>query len=217
MRLRRPTRTTLGAFAGLAVLAVLGVGCGGDDDASTPPTSAPITTTTAAVSSTFEPGLDEEGIAALEELLPDLLVSESELGDASYVDVGYSPGAGPGPCGLDVDASIPPSALAGTNLASEPLASSVQEEIRVYGSADESRMAFRSMVDASSCVPARDVRTETGADEATAFPWEGGTVIVARVADTVLTFAVSGQALDHLEVAAFGVGRVLAALEAPSG
>ena len=218
MRRRPPTSAprpvVLVALVALSTLA----GCGGDDGGdrnggTAAATTGPSTTATATTSATDEEGLADEGPGVLEELAQSLLIQPNELGDPSFADVGYTPGGPVSSCGGVAD-DPPPDVLAGTAIVSEPVATTVVEELRVYGTAEDATAAFDAAVSeaAPSCGAGVDVVGQVGADRAIAFTG-ASTYVVALVADTLLAFHVEGTALDPLEVAAFGAGKVLAALE----
>jgi hypothetical protein len=206
MRRRRPTPKVLI----VVLLALAACGDDGGDDGTPSSTRESVTT---ASSEPDEEGLAGEGTAVLEELAQTLLIQPAELGDAAFADQGYSPGSPVSPCG-GVGADPAPDVLAGTALASEPAATTVVEELRVYGSPEDAAAAFDGAASATApaCGTGVDVAAEVGADRAVAFTGDS-TYVVALVADTVLAFHVAGTALDPLEVAAFGAGKVLAALE----
>lgn len=177
----------------------------------------------------------EEGHTALVDFAVDLLVGSADLAGQSFEDAGYTPTEGPGPCGTDLDADHPADVLVGTTLADAD-GRRITEEIRVFAGTDEAADAFEAHRGALACGgdgagttfgAATDVNDVVGADAASevAVTSEDGSgvVITALVADTVLTFriaapSVTPSSLDPREVAAFGVGKILAALEsAPAG
>lgn len=173
----------------------------------------------------------EEGDTGLEQLSLELLVVPADLAGQSFVDAGYVPTEGPNGCGVDVDAVHPTSVLVGTGLADAD-GRSIVEELRVYADVAAAQAAYDAHRTALACGtdgegttygPAVDVNDVVGADaaEEVAVVVEDaqGVVVVALVGDAVLTFATSAPAatpatLDPRELAAFGVGKVLAALEA---
>jgi hypothetical protein len=173
----------------------------------------------------------EEGQTELERLGLALLVVPADLVGQSFVDAGYVPEEGPNGCGIDVDADHPSSVLVGTGLVDAD-GRSIVEELRVYPDVAAAQAAYEVHRTALGCGtdgagttfgPAVDVNDVVGADaaEEVAVVVEDaqGVVVVALVGDAVLTFATSAPAatpatLDPRELAAFGVGKVLAALEA---
>lgn len=217
---------------GALVLVALAAACGGDDPAGPAATS---TTTPAGGDGAATLGDEladtEEGRTELVQLALELLVVPDDLGAASFTDAGYAPPEGPNACGVDVDAELPPSVLVGTALTA-PDGQSIVEELRVYGDVAAAEEAFAGHRDALACgtdgagttfTAPVDVNDVVGADAAAevgaVVEDEGGVRITALVGDAVLTFAVSvppatATPLDPREVAAFGVGKVLAALEA---
>lgn len=214
-----------------AVLAL--AACGGDDADEAVPTTT--VTTEAPPSSTATTGaepeepttttISDEGLGDVEAVLQQLLVRPAELGDHGFVDAGYTPDEGANACGVDVDADVPPGALVGARLQSESLQLVVQQEVRAYTSVEEAAAAFAAGREAIRCGTGEptDVTTEVGGDEAfsVTFADEGsaGTLVVAQVTDVIVTFQLAAapgadtSALDPLEVAAFGVGKLLAYLE----
>lgn len=172
----------------------------------------------------------EEGHTELVEFAIGLLVSPADLAGRSFEDAGYAPAEGPGGCGVDLDADHPADVLVGTTLADAD-GRSITEEIRVFAGTDAAAEAFEAHRDALACGtdgagtsfgPATDVNDVVGADAASEVAVttedESGATITALVADTVLTFrstaaAATPPGVDPREVAAFGVGKVLAALE----
>jgi hypothetical protein len=226
------------AVAVLAVVGLLGAACGGDDeptadDATTTTTQpAATTTTTAAPTTTAEAGAGDpstsvpegEGISELEALASDLLILPTELG-APAEDQGYVPGA---PCGVELDDEHPPDVQVGTRLLT-PNGEFV-EEIRIYPDTDAAIAAYETAVELErGCwietrgLPTgpEDVNERVGADAAVFVTAgdRGGNLhrVTTRVADAVVTFSLSGQVgfvLDLVEVGAFGVGKIIAALEA---
>jgi hypothetical protein len=242
------------------LVAVLGAGCGGgSDDERAGATAAP-TTDEAETSTTGAPappssptttasagdgeaaatlaeaageGLADEGDAQLADLALELLITPAELAGQTFVDTGYVPPEGAGPCGLDTDAAHPPDVLVGTALA-DAEGRAITQELRAYPSTDTSAEAYAAHRDALACGtdgagttfgPPTDVSEVVGAGAASEVTVtvedESGVVVTALVADVVLTFRIAAPAatpatLDPREVAAFGVGKVLAALEAGS-
>jgi hypothetical protein len=203
---------------------------GGGDDEETTTTAGDDTTTTTA-------SLDDEGIGALEAVLSDLLVTAEELGDPSFVDVGYSPedGDGENVCGVDVDADVPPATVVGRQLESESLQLAFQQELRGYDSIDGAAEAYAAGLEGTSCgtspdgtitlTAPQDVTAQVGGDEAFAVGVTGegieGVLVAVRVTDVIATFQFAGAtgaaeaagAPDPIDVAAFGVGKLLAFLE----
>lgn len=194
---------------------VLLAACGGGDDAP----AAPNTT------------VSDEGIGELESLAQSLLITVEGLGDPSFTDVGYEPREG-GPCGIDVDAELPPSVLVGATFFSEDRGVVVLQEIRIYESTSAAEDAFDRAEVAHSCATsvdglttisdATDVTEDVGGDSARFITATGSGLhaqaVYVLVGDAVLTFGLGGQeptdAAEITEIAAFGTGKVLAALEA---
>jgi len=211
----RPHPPTLRIATGLVLAVLVTAAACGDDAGSGDEQTASTAPVTATSITETEEGVEAEGSGDLEELAQTLLVQPAELGDPSYTDVGYTPGAVAAVCGGALD-GLPADVLAGTALASDPLGTRVVQELRVYPTEDDAGAAFDAAAGAAGCGEGADVNADVGADRATAFvgePNDAGTYVVALVADTVLAFHVVGTALDPLEVAAFGAGKVLAALE----
>jgi hypothetical protein len=171
----------------LVVAALVAAGCGGsggsagDDD----PSSA------ASSSSTGTTVDDAEGLGAVEEVLPSLLVTAGDLG---LTDVGFTPGDET--CGPSV-------ATVGARLTSA--SASVTEALHAYRSVDDAADGYEA------CAPdgGSDVAERVGAEEAR----RDGDVVVARVADVVMVVEVTGA--DLLDVAAVGAGKITGYLETP--
>ena len=171
---------------------------------------------------------DDEGIGDLQEVAAQLLVTADELGDG-FTDVGYVPSAEPNVCGFALDEEHPPDVLVGVRLDGSG-AFVVQQELRVYPSTEESAAAYDAAVAGTTCPPTvaslGDVAEEVGADAATMFSETSPTVeaitVIAVVSDTVVTFRIDGTPgestgaapVDPIDLAAFGTGKILAALEA---
>jgi hypothetical protein len=223
-------RSTVTALVAALALAA---GCGdGGSGAATDPTS--VTTTTAAAAAgeattTTAATEETDGISELEALAPELLVAAAELPVAGIGDLGYSPaGSLPG-CDFVLDDEVPPDLNVGTSLGANGLAF-VTEVIRVYSDADAAASAFATAV--ANEEPCRsheqsfsgptDVNDRIGADRAVAFSAldRGGPteVVYALVGDALVSFEFPPPAdptgPPPLDVAAFGVGKILAALEA---
>ncbi len=222
----RPVRLVLPLVAALALVA-----CGDDDagsaDATTTTAAAPSTTTTVAttsssststtapaVTSTTE-DLSGEGIGELESVLADLLIREGELGDPTLLDAGYTPPEGGGPCGVDIDSQLPPASLVGAAFESAENELRVLEELRAYDTVDDAVAAVSSLRAGPACGGAADVAAELDADEAflVETPERANVVVVARVADVVAAFDVTGET-DQRQIAAFGIGKISAFIEA---
>jgi hypothetical protein len=237
----RPPRSTCRAgvaVTALALLVVAGCGDGGGsadpattttaaaDAASTSTAAASITTATGGTADTTgTTDLDGEGISELEALAGELLIRGDELGVPTQ-DRGYTPALPPG-CPYDLDEDHPPDVHVGTTLHTDN--GTFVEVLRVYPDTDAARAAFTAAVDNEPGCSFADrdatgpveVNERVGADAAVRFEAadrSGNTVrITTRVADAVVTFSLAGQVgfvLDPVEVAAFGVGKILAALEA---
>ena len=201
----------------LLVVALFGA-C--SDDEPTP--DAASTTTTTEV--TEEEVHDDEGVGDLQEVAAQLLVTADELG-TGFADAGYVPGTEPNACGFALDEEHPPDVLVGVRL--DGGGSFAQQELRVYPNTEASAAAYDAATEGSTCPPAvsslGDVADEVGADAATMFreasPTGDATTVVAVVSDTVATFRVEGPPggappVDPIDLAAFGTGKLLAALEA---
>lgn len=173
----------------------------------------------------------EEGQTELEQLSLELLIAPEDLGGQSFTDAGYVPSEGPNECGVDVDADHPASVLVGTGL-SDADGRSIVEELRVFADVEAATDAFEARRTAWGCgsdgagttfgEPTdvnEVVHADAGSEVTVVTEDQSGVVITALVGDAVLTFGVAAPAaappaLDPREVAAFGVGKVLAALEA---
>jgi hypothetical protein len=203
--------------AAAALLAAAIAACGADDASPDRRTGTTGTTIEAVVStSTTVEARPDEGIGALETTLGDLLVTADELGDPALADLGYSPAADATPCGVDASALGAPSALVGTRVGAA--GQQVLEELRAYDDLDAAADAVASLRAGPACAAARDVTAEVGADQAFAadLGTAGDVVIVAQVADVVAVFRIEGFPAP-VEVAAFGMGKVLAFLEQGGG
>lgn len=197
--------------------------CGSDDDGDETTTTGGDETTTT---------VDDEGISPLEDLAQSLLVTVDELGIADFQDAGYNPEQGPNQCGYDLDAEYPAEVLVGTTLGNSQLV--FEQEIRVYPTSLEAQVAYASGVDGATCDDLPDGTTfgeqidlteQVGGDSATGItvtsPALEGVVVVVLVSDAVVSFTFVGApgaaeasgAPNPAEVAAFGVGKILAALE----
>jgi hypothetical protein len=211
------------AVAGAAVLVAVAAGCAGDD---APPEGdaaggGGATATTAAPTTTADP----EGIGDLEALAPELLVTAADLG-AGTEDLGYAPAPPPALCELDLDAQHPVAVHAGTTLRQGAYV--LTQVVRVLDGEPAAAAAFDAWVAAEpSCRPAnppvtgpQDVNDRVGADRAVLFrvTTRGGeaVLVVALVGDALVSFdhSVPTGGPDPVDVAAFGVGKILAALEA---
>jgi hypothetical protein len=217
----------------VAVLAVLlAIGACGDDDADDAASRSSTTTATAApatTSTTVASAEDTEGISELEALAPALLVAGAELPLVGLQDLGYAPPAGPAGCDFVLDDEVPPDLHVGTALGSNGVAF-VSEAIRVYPDAATAAEAFDAAVgNEPGCRAAydeltgpTDVNDRIGADRAVTFTMvdRGGPteVVYALVGDALVAFVFPPPAdpagPPALDVAAFGVGKILAALEA---
>lgn len=180
---------------------------------------------------------DGEGIDPLEGLAQSLLITLDELAVEGFQDVGYTPTDGPNQCGVDLDAEHPNQVLVGTTLGHDQLA--FQQEIRVYGSTQEAMVAFSAGVDGATCeglpdgttfTEPTDVTEAVGGDQAIAItatnPTTEAVVVAVLLSDSVVSFtfvssppgsAESLGAPNPAEVAAFGVGKIEAALESSGG
>lgn len=230
------------AVATVLCAAAIVAGCGSDDEQSidadpstatstttTAPPAADSTTTTGAPDDPGDPSttttVDGEGISELEVLAADLLVLGPELGVAAQ-DLGWAP-PGPSTCGFDLDAEHAVDVVAGTTLLTDN--GTFEQVLRVYPDTESAAEAYDAAVDheaecnfeSGAATGPTDVSGEVGADAAASFSQStrsGNLVrITTHVADAVVTFSLSGQVgfvLDPIEVAAFGIGKILAALEA---
>lgn len=218
------------ALAPVVAVALALLACGDDGGSAatttTSTTEATESTTTEATTTTEAPGDDqgdeEEGLAELEALVPQLLIAASELGP-EVEDIGFRPQEGVD-CSVDVDHT--PDVLAGTGLQAE--AQVIEEVIRVYPSPDAAEAAFETWVAfPPDCTfgwglamgEPVDGGEPVGADRSVVYTAvrDGDsttTVVVALVSDALVTTAVTGTTgLDPVEVGAFAVGKVQAALE----
>jgi hypothetical protein len=225
-------------IAAAAVLLVA-AGCGGGDptttSASAPTgpstTSAGPTTTTTSAPEVTTTTLDGEGISELEALAPGLLVAATELTLTGGVqDLGYTP---PGPlpaCDFVLDDEVPPDLHVGTSLGPSAGLTYVVEAIRVYPDEATAAAAFDAAV--ANEEPCRahqqgftgptDVNDRMGADRAVSFGAldRGGAteVFYALVGDALVAFVFpppgDPSQPPPTDVAAFGIGKILAALEA---
>ncbi len=192
------------------------------------------TTTTGAIdgtSSTVD-DLGGEGLGDLDALVPSLLITLDELAVEGFEDLGFTPSPGPDACGSDVDAEHPADVTVGTTLGANNV--SVTETIRVYPATEAAAGAQVAFVNSLGCdvhssgvtvSEVADITARVGAEEAAAITATGpdieATLVVARVGDAVVSFTFAGTpgaaaaagAPDPLDVAAFGLGKILAALE----
>jgi len=230
--------------AAVALALALGA-CGDDESAGDPATTTTAadagddgtttTTTGAQPEASTTTAVSEEGPGAVESVLQQLLVTAGEIGEPSFADVGYAPTDGPNVCGVDVDADVPPAALVGTELESQPLQFAFQQELRGYASPDEAAAAFAAGREGTACGTSTDgtvtlsepsdVTDRVGGDQAFAVAVTGdgfeGLLVAAQVRDVIATFQFVSAAgaeepeglPDPIEVSAFGVGKVLAYLE----
>jgi hypothetical protein len=229
------------ALAPVAALALALLACGDDGEAGSDgtttttteaadTTSSTSTTTTAAAEDDGEAttttgadhGDEEEGLAELEALVPQLLIAAPELGPDAE-DIGFRPQED---VDCSVDADHTPDVLAGTGL--QVGTQVVEEVLRVYPSPEEAEAAFEAwLAFPPECTfgwgvamgEPVDGGEPVGADRSVVYTAERGggsstTVVVALVSDTLVTTAVTGTpGLDPVEVGAFAVGKVQAALE----
>jgi hypothetical protein len=212
-RYGRPVR--IRAAAVLVAAAV--VGCGGDDASPDRQPATTGTTIEASISTSTTVGArSDEGIGALETTLGDLLVTAGELGDPALADLGYAPDDGAPPCGVDAGSLAGETALVGTRIGAD--GRQVLEELRAYADPNAAAGAVAALRAGPACAGARDITAEVGADQAFAVSigGAGDVVVVAQVADVVATFRIEGFAAP-VEIAAFGLGKVLAFLEQGSG
>ena len=155
----------------------------------------------------------------------ELLVVPADLQGQTFADAGYVPTEGANVCGVDADAAHPAEVRVGTNLVDDANRSIV-EEIRVYADVDVATAAYEAHRVALDCAggPSTDVTADVGGDaaaESTVAEDEGrgGVRITVLVGDALVQVEVitpdgaEGTLVDR-EVAAFAVGKVLAALEA---
>lgn len=228
-----PARRRVAALAVSLVAIVAMVGsCGDDSDDSRDGATDLIVTTTTEAADTTTTTEDGEGIAAVEELAQSLLITQQELAVPTFFDAGYTPFEGPNECGVDVDASHPPDVLVGTVLRDDQ-PRVFQQELRIYETPAAALAAFDARVGATSCGtgdqgttygPPTDLAAVLEADHAAevaaTHPQVEGLLITAVVGDAVVSFVFArptGVSVDDLpdprEVAAFGIGKILAALE----
>jgi hypothetical protein len=189
-------------------------------------TSTSTTTTTGEDEATTTTGVDhgdeEEGLGELEALVPQLLITAAELGP-DVEDIGFRP-LEDVDCGVDGD--HPVDVLAGTGLQAPTQV--IEEVIRVYPSPEAAEAAFEAwLAFPDDCTfglgvpmggPA-DANSIVGADRSVAYEVardgdDTATLVVALVSDSLVTTAVTGTpGMDSLEVGAFAVGKIQAALE----
>ena len=222
----------------MALVLVVGValaGCG--DDGTTGATgSTGATTTSLAETTTSEPEatttsttVDGEGISELEALAPGLLLAAGELGVPGIEDLGYTPPGSLPPCDFVLDDEVAADLHVGTTLGVNGLPY-VVEAIRVYPDEATAADAFDAAV--ANEEPCRahqqaftgptDVNDRIGADRAASFGVvdQGGPteVVYALVGDALVAFVFpppgDPSQPPPIDVAAFGVGKILAALEA---
>jgi hypothetical protein len=232
-----PPRQRARSLAPLVAIALALAACGDDGggDTAGTTTEAPesttsstdaSSTTTSSSTTTTESGVDhgdaEEGLAELEALVPQLLITAAELGPDAE-DIGFRPQED-----LDctVDADHEPDVLAGAGLMAG--AQVVEEVIRVYPSPEAAEAAFEAwLAFPPECTFGWGLAMGTpvdggelvGADRSVVYEAARGgeattTLVVALVSDSLVTTAVTGTpGLDPVEVGAFAVGKVQAALE----
>jgi hypothetical protein len=235
-----PSRSVAALAAALLLGAC---GGGGSDDAAVDGDGAGRSTSTEVAQATPTSGAitgstdDHEGLTDLEVLAPQLLIAPGELGVADVQDLGYTP---PGPsqrCAFHLDRDQPADVHVGTTLLAGGV--TIINALRVYADAAAASAAYDAWVAAEpGCRPANpavvgptDVNTATnvnaavGADASMSFttslPSGDDVLVVALVGDAVISVAMTGVsagaggtvALPPLDVAAFAVGKVLAALE----
>ena len=225
------------ALAPVVAVALVLLGCGDDGEpaATTTTSTAPEATSTSTSTSTTEPdptttvepgvdhGDDEEGLGDLDVLVPQLLVTATELGP-DVEDVGFRP---PEDVDCGVDGDHPPDVLAGTGL--QAPGQVVEEIIRVYPSPEAAEAAFEAWVDfPPDCTYGLglamgepvDGGEPVGADRSVVYraardDGTTSTLVVALVSDSLVATVVTGTpGMDPVEVGAFAVGKVQAALEA---
>lgn len=222
----------------LVATLVVAAGCGGGGsggevvapDGTATTTVVPVVTTASTADPTTT--VDAEGISELEALAPGLLIAAAELGIEGARDLGYAPTDTSPRCDFDLDVEHAVDVHVGTTL--EAGGYTVTEIIRVLAEPGAAADAFDAWVaNEGPCRPPDpevtgpvDVNDRVGADRAVSFtvPTRGGAavLVVALVGDALVSFDQSGvpmapdgaYLLDPLDVAAFGVGKILAALEA---
>ena len=161
-----------------------------------------------------------------------MLITLDELGNTKFSDAGYTPNEGPNACGYDLDAEHPAEVLVGATYGDEGRV--FQQEIRVYATAADALEAYNAGVANTTCDAATgglamtgpvDVTDEVGADQAAAFtatlPSYEATLVAALVSDALVTFQFgtstgateAADAPDPIDLTAFGIGKILAALE----
>lgn len=211
---------------------------GGDDGEATTTTedAAEATSTTSATAGGDD---DPEGIDDLESLAQSLLVQPGEIDTETltFEDTGYVPPdeGGVNACGNPLtDSVVPPAVLVGTTLTEPTSGLQLLQEIRIYADEAEAGEAFDTGVEALGCGTSADgaltldgpidVTEEVGGDRASAFDLEApeteGVLVAVHLSDSVVLFLFTGSvgaaesvgAGSPLDVAAFGVGKILAAL-----
>jgi len=237
-RLRSNVVPSRSVAALAAALLLSACGGGGSDDGavdgdgagrSTSTEAARPTPTSGAITGTTD---DHEGLTDLEVLAPQLLIAPGELGVADVQDLGYTP---PGPtegCAFHLDRDQPADVHVGTTLLAGGV--TIIDALRVYADAAAASAAYDAwMAEEPGCRPASpavvgptDVNEAIGADASMSFttslPSGDDVLVVALVGDAIISVAMTGVspgadgtvALPPLDVAAFAVGKVLAALEA---
>lgn len=196
-----PIRLPLALVAAAVLLGACGDdGGGGNDEAGGGDRGDGAAEQTAAE----DRALLEEGLGAVEELLPSLLIAAGELGDDSFAEAGWTPG--------EADECGDPVAVAGTRIASATLGMEVEEVLAVHADPDAAAAAL------AACHPeGEDVTDRVGGDEAR----QSGDSFAVRVADVVVTVAIGGDGDPNdpsrpnpLDVAAYAAGKVAGYLEA---
>lgn len=208
----------------LAVAVLLPVSaCRGSDDGEPRPSGG---TSTTGASTTVAVTEDPEGTSELELVAHALLITGAELGVTQAVDLGYSPPQDPGECGFATDAEHPADIHVGTRLDIQTAV--VEEVLRIYRDPAAAEAAFQARVlltcdlpltDAGGTGPV-DVNDRMGADQALAFSGTDSSgafaLVVTLLSDAVVSFSLRGAvdaSIDPVDLAAFGVGKILAALE----
>jgi hypothetical protein len=172
---------------------------------------------------------DHEGFTDLELVAPELLIRAAELGVDGAEDLGYTPPPPPPGCPAELDAGHPADVHVGTTIAAGGI--TVVEALRVFADAGTASVAYDAWVGAEpSCrlaPPAAsgptDVNDRVGADASMSFASAAGddVLVLALLGDAVVSVRTSGTAtaadgtplLPPLDVAAYAVGKLLAALE----
>jgi hypothetical protein len=230
----------------MAALLLLGAAaCGGDDDGddtaddttTTTEAADEETTTTTVVDDeeTTTTTVTDEGNLAIEQFAQSTLITLEELALEGFTDLGYTPSPGPNQCGFDIDATHPAAVVVGTDLGSDTLR--FLQEVRVYETPAAAETAFQAGLEGTQCTPEDgtqiaapiDVTTDVDAQQAVLISATRDdlnvVVVAALLSDAVVSFNFAGAPADieaagaphPVEVAAFGIGKIKAAMEQLQG